>query len=245
MPQQALDQIVADHRIVTQEEWVEARKKLLLMEKEFTQLREELSETRRGMPWVKVTKDYVFATPRGPRSLAELFEGRSQLMIYHFMYAPEAEAGCHGCSFWADSFDHIIPHLAARDVTMLAISRAPLEKLQAFARRFGWSFPWVSSGDSDFNYDFQVSFRPEDIEAGKAVHNYGPYRMKLADKPGISVFYKDTAGTVYHTYSCYERGIDMMNVAYQYLDLAPKGRDEEGLSFSMAWLRFRDQYGAA
>lgn len=245
MSQQASDQVVANHRIVSPAEWVEARKRLLMMEKEFTQLREELSQTRRELPWVRITKDYAFDTPEGRRPLGDLFAGRSQLMVYHFMFAPEADLGCHGCSFWADSFDHIIPHLAARDVTMLAISRAPLPKLQDFARRFGWSFPWVSAGDSDFNYDFQVSFRPEEIAAGTATHNYGPYRMKLTDKPGISAFYRDETGEVYHTYSCYERGIDMMNVAYQYLDLAPKGRDEAELGFSMAWVRYRDQYGAA
>ena len=237
-------QTVRRHRVVSQEEWLEARKSLLLMEKDFTQLREELSQTRRDLPWVRVTKDYRFETPDGAKSLGDLFAGRSQLIVYHFMYAPEAEAACHGCSFWADSFDHIIPHLAARDVTMLAISRAPLTKLQAFARRFNWTFPWVSSGDSDFNYDFQVSFRAEDIAAGKAVHNYRPYTMKLADKPGISAFYRDESGAVFHTYSCYERGIDMMNAAYQYLDLAPLGRDEAEFTFSMAWVRFRDQYGA-
>lgn len=239
MPRQA----DTDHRIVSPAEWLEARKRLLIMEKDFTKLREELSQSRRELPWVRVTKDYVFDTPDGRQSLADLFAGRSQLMVYHFMFAPEAEQGCHGCSFWADSFDHIIPHLAARDVTMLAISRAPLEKLQAFAQRFGWSFPWVSAGDSDFNYDFQVSFRPTDLAAGTAIHNYVPYRSRLPDKPGISAFYKDAAGTVFHTYSCYERGIDMMNAAYQYLDLAPKGRDEEGLDFSMAWVRYRDRYG--
>lgn len=232
------------HRIVSPEQWAEARKRLLIMEKDFTKLREELSQSRRELPWVRVTKDYVFDTPAGRQSLADLFAGRSQLMVYHFMFAPEAEQGCHGCSFWADSFDHIIPHLAARDVTMLAISRAPLAKLQAFAGRFGWSFPWVSAGDSDFNYDFQVSFRPADLAAGTAIHNYAPYRSRLPDKPGISAFYKDAAGTVFHTYSCYERGIDMMNAAYQYLDLAPKGRDEDGLDFSMAWVRYRDRYGA-
>ncbi|HVJ42052.1 MAG TPA: thioredoxin family protein [Dongiaceae bacterium] len=238
-------QAVADHRIVSPDEWVAARKRLLLMEKDFTRLREELSQSRRELPWVRVTKDYVFDTSDGRRGLADLFAGRSQLMVYHFMFAPQAEQGCHGCSFWADSFDHIIPHLAARDVTMLAISRAPLQKLQAFAGRFGWSFPWVSAGDGDFNYDFQVSFRPEDLAAGTAIHNYAPYAKQLPDKPGISVFYKDAVGTVFHTYSCYERGIDMMNAAYQYLDLAPKGRDEAGLDFSMAWVRYRDRYGAA
>ena len=224
----------------SKDEWLAARKKLLAKEKELTRLRDALSVERRALPWLRVAKQYLFDTPTGRKSLADLFEGRSQLAMYHFMFAPEWDEGCKSCSFWAESFDHIPIHLAHRDVTFLAVSRAPLEKLQAYARRFGWTFPWVSSAPSDFNYDFNVSFRPEELESRKASYNYEPAQYLRSDLPGVSVFARDRSGAVFHTYSSYARGIDALNVAYQYLDLVPKGRDESGEA--MNWLRRRDEY---
>ncbi len=231
------------HKVVSRDEWLAARKHLLAEEKEFTRRRDRLSEQRRTLPWERVDKDYVFDGPDGRQSLAEVFDGRSQLVVYHFMFAPEADVPCKSCSFWADNFNGIVAHLNQRDVTFVAVSRAPLAKLQAFAKRLGWTFTWLSSGGSDFNYDYNVSFRPDDLAGGTAVYNYGPTGMQMADLPGISVFFKDDSGAVFHTYSCYARGLDMMNTAYHYLDLVPKGRDEDGLSFSMAWVDFRDLYG--
>lgn len=226
----------------SKDEWLAARKKLLAKEKELTHLRDALSAERRALPWMRVEKQYLFDTSDGRRTLADLFDGRSQLQMYHFMFAPEWDEGCKSCSFWAESFDHIPIHLAHRDVTFLAVSRAPLEKLQAYARRFGWSFPWVSSAPSDFNYDFNASFRPEELKRGKAIYNYERLEQEKSDLPGVSVFAKDASGAVFHTYSTYGRGIDALNAAYQYLDLVPRGRDEGGRELSMTWLRRRDQY---
>jgi predicted dithiol-disulfide oxidoreductase (DUF899 family) len=231
------------HKIVAKDEWLAARKQLLAKEKEFTRLRDQLSEQRRALPWERVDKDYVFEGLKGKESLAQLFEGRSQLVVYHFMFAPEAEAPCKSCSFWADNFNGITAHLNQRDVTFVAISRAPLPKLQAFAKRLGWGFKWVSSAGTAFNYDYNVSFRPDDVGKGGASYNYGPTETTMSDLPGISVFSKDADGQVFHTYSCYARGLDMLNTAYHYLDLVPKGRDEEGLPHTMAWVKFRDLYG--
>ena len=235
---------MTDHQVVTPEEWVEARKHLLAKEKEFTRLRDQLSQARRDLPWARVTKQYAFEGPEGKQTLAQLFAGRSQLIVYHFMFGPDWEAGCKSCSFWADNFNGIVPHLNQRDVTFVAISRAPLPKLQAFATRLRWSFKWLSSYGSDFNYDYDVSFTPEDLAGGSAIYNYAANRMSMPELPGISVFYKDPDGNVYHTYSCYARGLDMLNTAYHYLDLVPKGRDEAGLPHAMAWVRLRDQYGS-
>src|ERR1700736_3236681 len=229
------------HKTVTQGEWLEARKHLLTQEKEFTLLRDRLSQQRRELPWVKVEKNYVFAGPRGKVTLADLFEGRSQLVVYHFMFAPDWEEGCRSCSFWADGFNGIGVHLNHRDVTMVAISRAPSEKLEAFKRRMGWNFKWLSSGNSDFNYDYHVSFTPEELK-GQLDYNYEKWEPDSSDLPGVSVFYKDRDGNIYHSYSAYARGIDILNTAYNYLDLVPKGRDEAGLDFSMAWVRFHDDY---
>jgi len=231
------------HRIVSSDGWVAARKQLLAKEKEITRLRDALSEERRNLPWERVDKTYVFEGPNGKENLAELFAGRSQLIVYHFMFDPDWETGCKSCSFWADNFNGIVAHLKQRDATLVAISRAPLPKLQAFAKRLGWSFKWLSSFDSDFNYDYHVSFKPEDRAGGKVIYNYAASKMDMSELPGISVFYKDADGQVFHTYSCYARGLDMMNTAYHYLDLLPKGRDEAGLPHSMAWVRLHDQYG--
>jgi predicted dithiol-disulfide oxidoreductase (DUF899 family) len=235
---------MTDHQVVTPKEWGEARKHLLAKEKEFTRLRDQLSQTRRDLPWVRVTKQYVFDGPGGKQTLGQLFNGHSQLVVYHFMFAPDWEDGCRGCSFWADNFNGIVPHLNQRDVTFVAISRAPLAKLQAFAKRLGWNFKWLSSAGNDFNYDYNVSFTPESLAGGSAIYNYAANKMNMTELPGISVFFKDADGNVFHTYSCYARGLDMLNTAYHYLDLVPKGRDEAGLPHAMAWVRLRDEYGS-
>jgi predicted dithiol-disulfide oxidoreductase (DUF899 family) len=232
------------HQVVSGEEWLAARRKLLAREKEFTRLRDELSRERRALPWERVAKPYVFQSAAGKETLADLFGGRSQLVVYHFMFGPDWEAGCKSCSFWADNFNGIVTHLAQRDVTLVAVSRAPLEKLQAFARRLGWTFKWVSSFGGDFNYDYHVSVTAEDLASGEVDYNYTRQKMSISELPGISVFHKDEDGSIYHTYSCYARGLDMLNAAYHYLDLVPKGRDEEGLPYTMAWVKLRDQYGA-
>jgi predicted dithiol-disulfide oxidoreductase (DUF899 family) len=231
------------HPIVSKTEWLEARKTLLVKEKEFTRLRDQLSEERRKLPWARIDKDYSFESSRGKVTLGDLFGGRSQLVVYHFMFGPNDEVGCKSCSFWADNFNGIVVHLNQRDVGFAAISRAPLAKLQAFAGRFGWSFPWMSSADSDFNFDFCVSFTPGQIASGQVSYNFGKHKAYGSEMPGISVFAKTPDGTIFHTYSCYARGLDMLNTAYHYLDLVPKGRDEAGLPYSMAWLRHQDQYG--
>ena len=233
-----------DHPVVSREEWLAARTKLLAKEKEFTHLRDELSRQRRALPWVKVDKRYVFEGPKGKETLADLFEGRSQLVVYHFMFAPEWNEGCPHCSFWADNFNEIGVHLNHRDVTFVAISRAPLDKLEAFKKRMGWKFKWLSSGKTDFNYDYGVSFTPEQLRKGSAVYNYAKAEMgeDMQDREGVSVFYKDGEGTLFHTYSAYARGIDLVNTAYNYLDLVPKGRDEDALDFTQAWVRHHDRY---
>jgi predicted dithiol-disulfide oxidoreductase (DUF899 family) len=228
-------------KLVSPKEWLGARKKLLVQEKEFTRLRDQLSRQRRELPWVKVEKEYVFEGPNGKETLSDLFEGRSQLVIYHFMYAPEWEEGCPSCSFWADSFNGIIVHLNHRDVTFAGISRAPLKKLNAFKKRMGWTFKWVSSGNSDFNYDYHVSFQAE-VPKEKLEYNYSQLSFDSSDLPGVSVFCKDEKGNIFHTYSAYSRGIDVLNTAYNYLDLVPKGRDEDEFEFSMEWLRYHDRY---
>jgi predicted dithiol-disulfide oxidoreductase (DUF899 family) len=233
---------MTDHEVVSREKWVEARRQFLAKEKEFTRLRDELSRQRRELPWERVDKRYVFAGPTGKVTLSDLFAGKSQLVVYHFMFAPDSDAGCRGCSFWADNYDGTIAHLEQRDVSFVAISRAPMNKLQAFAGRMGWSFKWVSGADTDFNYDYQASFREEDLARESAVYNYERMRDRMSDKPGFSVFYKDESGNIYHTYSTYARGIDPMNVTFQLLDLVPKGRDEAGLPHPMSWVRLRDQY---
>jgi predicted dithiol-disulfide oxidoreductase (DUF899 family) len=230
------------HKIVSREEWLEARKAHMVREKEFTRARDRLSAERRALPWVKVDKGYMFDGPDGKAGLVDLFKGRPQLVVQHFMFAPDWDAGCKSCSFWADGFDRMIPHLAARDTRLVAVSRAPLEKLEAFRTRMGWTFDWYSSQGSDFNYDFAVSFTPDEIKAGHRRYNFGTSGFGIEDAPGISVFYRDEVGDIYNTYSCFARGLDMMNAAYHYLDLTPLGRHEEGLPYPMDWVRLRDQY---
>jgi predicted dithiol-disulfide oxidoreductase (DUF899 family) len=234
--------MIENHKVVSKEEWLKRRAELLAKEKEFTRLRDQLSNQRRELPWERVDKEYVFDSPQGNETLPQLFEKRSQLVVYHFMFDPSWEAGCKHCSFWADNLERNVIHLNHRDVTVVAISRAPLEKIEAFKRRMGWSFKWVSSNRNDFNYDYYVSYKPEELAKGEVYRNYRQAKMSMTESAGISVFYRDPEGAVFHTYSCYERGLDMMNAAYHYLDLVPKGRDEEGLAFTQAWVRYRDSY---
>ena len=229
------------HTIVSRAEWIAARKAHLAHEKEYTRARERLAEERRALPWVKVDKDYAFDGAAGRVGLAELFRGRNQLVVQHFMFAPDWDAGCKSCSFWADGFERMIPHLAARDTTLVAVSRAPLGKLVAFKTRMGWTFDWVSSAGSDFNYDYAVSFTPDQIKSGATGYNFDATSFGFSDAPGISVFFRDSSGDVFHTYSCFARGLDPMNAAYQYLDLTPLGRHEDGLPYPMDWVRLRDQ----
>ncbi len=229
------------HKVVSPNEWLEARKKLLIQEKEFTRVRDQVSAQRRELPWVKVETEYVFEGPNGEETLADLFEGRSQLIIYHFMFAPEWEEGCPSCSFWADNFNPIVIHLNHRDVAFAAISRAPIKKLSAFRERMGWSFKWVSSGKNKFNYDYHVSF-PAGAPKEQLEYNYSKLQIDSPDLPGVSVFYKDGKGNIFHTYSAYSRGIDILNTAYNYLDLVPKGRDEDDFEFRMEWLCYHDRY---
>jgi predicted dithiol-disulfide oxidoreductase (DUF899 family) len=230
------------HPVVSHEEWLSARTAFLAREKEFTRLRDELSRQRRELPWERVDRPYVFDGPRGQETLAELFEDRSQLIVYHFMFPPEWDEGCLHCSFWADNFNGIGVHLNHRDVTFVAISRAELSKIESFKKRMGWSFKWVSSFQSDFNFDYQVSFTPEQVHNGAAVFNYAKTDPGMTDREGTSVFYKDESGAIFHTYSSYARGIDMLNGAYHYLDLVPKGRDEDGPEGPQAWVRHHDRY---
>ena len=230
------------NEIVSHEEWLKARLELLAAEKEFTRQRDALTRRRMAMPWERVENAYRFEGPNGALSLADLFDGRSQLIVYHFMFGPDWEAGCKSCSFWADNFNGIPIHLAHRDVTLAAVSRAPFAKIDAYKKRMGWGFPWVSSEGSDFNFDYHVSFTPEQIAAGKAHYNSELRPNPISDEVGISVFCRNESGEVFHTYSCYSRGVDMLNGAYHYLDLVPKGRDERGLKFTMEWVRRHDQY---
>jgi predicted dithiol-disulfide oxidoreductase (DUF899 family) len=230
------------HNVVTRDAWLEARKQLLAKEKDFTRLRDQLSQQRRDLPWVRVDKEYVFAGAAGRVTLPELFGKRSQLIVYHFMFNTTWDEGCPHCSFWADNFNGVIVHLNQRDVTFVAVSRAPFAKLDAFRQRMGWSFTWVSSNDGDFNYDYRVSFTPEARENGTAMYNYKLEDPGGADREGVSVFYKDSNEQVFHTYSAYARGIDMFNTAYHFLDVVPKGRDEGGPEGPQYWVRYHDKY---
>ena len=231
-----------NHKVVSKEQWLLARKAHLAREKEFTRQRDQLSKERRELPWVKVDKQYSFEGANGSQSLENLFDGRSQLIIYHFMFGPDWQEGCPSCSFWADNFNGIGVHLNHRDINMIAVSRAPFEKLQTYRERMGWVFPWFSSYGSDFNYDFQASFSPEEMAQDGVFYNYEIRKFPSEETPGISVFYKNEQDEVFHTYSCYSRGLDMLNGAYHHMDLAPKGRDEDDLAYGMAWLKRHDQY---
>jgi len=230
------------NRIVTRDEWLVARGQHLAREKELTRLRDDLARQRRELPWVKVEKRYVFDGPDGKESLADLFAGRSQLVIYHFMFGPDWEEGCPSCSFASDHVDGALAHLAARDVTLLMVSRAPLAKIRAFEERMGWHFKWVSSHGSDFNRDFHVWFTKEEMAKGLVDYNYTMQPFPSEEAPGISVFYKDDRGDVFHTYSTFGRGVEPIVGTYMILDLVPKGRDEDGLGFTMEWVRHHDRY---
>ena len=228
------------HKVVSQDEWLAARKALLTKEKEFTKARDRLSAERRELPWVKVDKNYVFDGPDGKQTLADLFDGRSQLVVYHFMFGPDWGAGCPHCSRWADSFNPIIVHLNQRDVTMIAVSRAPYEKLAAYRKRMGWTFKWVSSHGGDFNFDYRVSFTPEEMAANKADYNFTEQEPDATEREGLSIFIKD-GGSIFRTYSTYARGIDLLSTDYNYLDLVPKGRDEGDRG--PFWVKRHDEYG--
>ena len=237
------------HKVVSHDEWVAARKKHLAKEKEFTRLRDQLSRERRELPWELVDKDYTFEGEAGKVSLHDMFAGRAQLVIYHAMFNPNtagpdtswtADAACFACSWWMDNFNGITVHLNHRDITMVAASLAPYPAIAAYKKRMGWSFPWFSSAGSDFNHDYHVSFTPDELNAGKVEYNYRPTQWSGTEAPGISVFLSD-GDRIYHTYSTYERGLDMLNVAYHYMDLVPKGRDE-GDGDLGTWLRRRDEY---
>jgi len=230
------------HKVVSRKEWLTARKELLKKEKAATHARDALAAERRKLPWVKVEKDYVFDTQEGMKTLAELFKGRSQLVIYHFMFGPDWKEGCPSCSFLSDHMNGAVPHLAARNVTLTMVSRAPLDKIAAFKKRMGWQFNWASSHGTDFNRDFHVSFTEEEA-GGKVDYNYTLQEFPSQEAPGLSVFYKDENGDVFHTYSTYGRGLDALVVAYVILDMVPKGRDEDNLDFSMEWVRYHDRYG--
>jgi predicted dithiol-disulfide oxidoreductase (DUF899 family) len=233
---------IQGHEVVSSKEWLASRKELLRKEKEFTRLRDELSQRRRQLPWEKVEKEYVFDGPSGRVTLAELFAGKSQLIVYHFMFGPGWEAGCPSCSYLADHFDGSLVHLANRDLTLAVISRAPIAEIEAFKNRMGWKFRWVSSFGKEFNPDYHVSFTKEEMATGKVNYNYEMAEFPSEEGPGVSVFYKNDAGEIFHTYSAYARGLDILVGTYNFLDLAPKGRDEDGLAFSMSWVRHHDRY---
>ena len=238
------DASTMNHPVVSKDRWIAERRMLLAREKELTRLRDQIAHERRALPWVRIEKNYVFDSPEGRRALAELFAGRRQLLVQHFMFAPDWEQGCPSCSFMADHIDGMNVHLAHRDVTLLAVSRAPLAEIQRFRQRMGWKFNWVSSYGTDFNYDFHVSFTPEEVAKGKIDYNYGEWPLVGEEWPGISVFYKDEAGVVFHTYSTHGRGVEVMMGTYNLLDLTPKGRDE-GPGQSMGWVRHHDRYEPA
>jgi len=233
------------HQIVSEQEWLGARRQLLLKEKELTHMQDEVNRLRRELPWVKVEKQYTFDTPAGRKTLAELFDGRSQLVVYHFMFAPEWEAGCLGCSFFADHVDGANLHLVHHDVSFVAVSRAPFEKIQAYKKRMGWRFNWVSSYGNDFNSDYHVSFTREDLAKGPTYYNFELRESQTeGEAPGMSVFVKNENGAVFHTYSAYARGDERGLGAYMFLDLTPKGRDENGPNYNLTdWVKRHDEYG--
>ena len=239
------DDSAVHHPVVASDRWLAERKALLARERELTHLRDQVARERRALPWVRVEKDYVFDTPGGRRTLADLFEGRSQLLVQHFMFGPGWEQGCPSCSFMADHVDGMNVHLAHRDISFVAVSRAPLAQIARFRQRMGWKFPWVSSHGSDFNHDFHVSFTPEEMAKGEVYYNYAVRPFPAEEAPGISVFRKDDAGRIFHTYSTYERGVEVMMGAYQLMDLTPKGRDERDVPYKMEWVRHHDRYEPA
>ena len=234
-----------DHRVVSRGDWLAERTALLAHEKELTRLRDQIAQERRALPWVRIDKNYVFDTPEGKRPLADLFEGRRQLLVQHFMLGPGWQQGCPSCSYMADHNDGMDVHLAHRDVTLIAVSRAPLAEIERFRQRMGWKFRWVSSHDSDFNFDFGVSFKPEEVAKGEINYNFARRSFAREELPGVSVFFKNDASEVFHTYSTYGRGVEVMMGTYNMLDLVPKGRDERDVGHKMEWVRHHDRYEAA
>ena len=235
---------VRPHAVVSHDEWMTARRAFLKKEREFTRLRDELNEARQALPWERVDKPYMFETLSGKASLADLFEGRRQLLVWHFMFGPDWQQGCSHCSFWADGWNGVVEHLKQRDTTIMAISQAPLSKIEVFRKRMGWTFSWASSGNTDFNFDYQASARPDELKAKKVLYNYQIMEPFSDQMHGCSAFYRDEDSTVYHTYSTYARGVDMLNVAYQFLDLTALGRDEDWTQpHPSGWVRHRDRYG--
>jgi len=237
-----MTELATTHEVVSRARWIEARKSLLAKEKELTRKRDELGRQRRELPWELAGTHYRFNGPAGEQTLSDLFEGRNQLITYHFMFGPGWEEGCPGCSFLGDHFDGSLIHLANRDVSFVAVSRAPLAQIEAFQRRMGWKFRWVSSFGSDFNYDYGVSFNKEERVEGKVEYNYTLQEFPADEAPGLSVFCKDSSGAVFHTYSTYGRGLDILLGAYNFIDLTPKGRDEDSLPQPMSWVRHHDRY---
>ncbi|MGA3265662.1 MAG: thioredoxin family protein [Verrucomicrobiota bacterium] len=235
---------IENRKVVSQKEWIAARKKLLVKEKKFSKRRDEMNRQRRKLPWVKIEKEYVFAGPTGKVALGELFCGKSQLIIYHFMFGPGWGEGCAHCSFWADHYDSVNLHIGARDTAFAVVSRAPWKEIERFKKRMGWKFKWVSSSNTDFNFDFNVSFTPEQLKRGTAIYNYAPLDMDIDEREGVSAFYRDQNGDIYRTYSSYARGIDLMNTTYNFLDLTAKGRDENP-DHTQDWVRYHDQYKGA
>jgi predicted dithiol-disulfide oxidoreductase (DUF899 family) len=230
-----------EHKVVSAKEWLSARKALLTKEKKFNQLRDQLNQQRRNLPWVKVDKEYIFDGPDGRETLAQLFGDKSQLIVYHFMFGPGWKEGCPHCSFWSDHYDSVNLHLGQRDTALVVISRAPLKEIKPFKKRMGWRFKWLSSNQTDFNFDFNVSFTPEQMKSGVLPYNYTEFKMKIDELQGVSTFYKDKQGYVYHTYSSYARGIDLLNTTYNFLDLTARGRDEHPNS-PQDWVRYHDEY---
>ncbi len=230
-----------EHPVVSREEWLAARKRLLVQEKKFTRLRDRVNQQRRGLPWVRVEKEYVFEGPDGQETLAELFAGRSQLIVYHFMFGPGWKEGCPHCSFWADHYDGVGAHLGQRDTTLVVVSRARWQELERFKARMGWRFKWVSSFGNDFNLDYQVSFTPAQRRSGTVIYNYAKTGMEMSEREGVSAFYREEGGQVFHTYSSYARGIDLLNTTYNFLDLTAKGRDENPEQ-PQDWVRYHDRY---
>lgn len=236
--------ITDDHAVVDRDQWIEARLRHMQSEKELTRRRDQLSQERRELPWLEISADYVFDGPDGEQTLADLFAGRKQLLVYHFMYGPGWEEGCPSCSYWADNYDGITVHLEHRDTTLVAVSRAPLPELDAYKRRMGWNFKWLSSSGNDFNFDMAVSFTPEQVESGDPNYNFGTQVFGDEEAPGISVFTRTDDGRIFLTYQTFSRGLDMLNGAYHMLDLTPKGRDEDDLPWTMSWLHRHDAYPA-
>jgi predicted dithiol-disulfide oxidoreductase (DUF899 family) len=233
--------LTKQHRVVSRDEWLKERIALLAEEKDLTHRRDALAENVREMPWVKIEKSYVFDSTTGKVSLAELFGDKRQLVVYHFMFDPTWSQGCKSCSFIADHYNGIVVHLGHRDISFMTISKAPIEKLEQFRKRMGWTFPWVSAADTDFSRDFEVSYNDQELIDGKAVYNFTGKAFPVRELPGLSVFYKDDQGNVFHTYSVYARGLEDFLTAYRYIDLTPKGRDEAQTG-GMGWLRHHDRY---